>query len=393
MRVPLLICATAPLFGSFFENPAIVPMIYLLSLSTFFVGFENIGIVLLEKELRLNRKFLFDFSIVALEVVSVIIAAFWLRSAWALVIGAVANRFIGVVLSYFFHSYRPRLTRDLSSAWELFRYGKWVSMAAVITFLIGQGDNIVVGKMLSTEELGFYQMAFTLAFIPALEFSRVFGNVLFPMFAKLENDISALERAFVKASRLIFAVVTPMSLGLLVILPEFVRTFYGERWMPMVPLANILIIYGFIRSFEFIAKPLLMGIGRPQMTLMTQIVQFIGMFLFIVPLTHLYGATGTAWAVVIGGAVSILVLWVAVQQHFRFSFTAYADMLGISTLSALLMYGLLFILKDILPIASPVLLFAYITLGVAFYAVALFMLDRAFGRKIMDSVLWLKNKL
>lgn len=389
----LLICATAPLAALFFKNQSIIPMIYLLSLSTFFVGFENIGIVLLEKELRLNRKFLFDLSVVTLEVISVIVAAFVLRNAWALVVGAVANRFLGTIVSYWFHPYRPRLTLHLEGAWELFGYGKWVALAGILAFLIGQGDNIVVGRLLSTEQLGFYQLAFTLAFIPALEFSRVLGNVLFPMFAKLQNDADTLKRSFIKASRLIFAVVTPMSFGLLVIVPEFVHVFYGARWAPMVPLVNILMVYGLLRSFEFIAKPLLMGIGRPRMTFFTQIAQFAGMFLFIVPLTQSYGAAGTAWSVVIGGITSITILLVVIHRHFGFTFRTYFDMIGVSSVASLSMYAVLALGKLVLPIASTFSLFVYIALGILLYAAFLFVLDLFSGREIMTSFLWVKNRL
>ncbi len=389
----LLVFATAPLAAQFFNNAVIIPMIGVLALTIFIDGFANVGIVLLEKELQFNRKFLFDVSIVILEVFSVILAALLLHSAWALVVGALANRIIGVVLSYVFHPYRPHFTRDLSGVWRLFHYGKWVSFTAILGFLISQGDNAVVGRMLSVEELGYYQLAFTLAFIPALEFSRVLGNVLFPMFAKLEQLHQSLERSFIEASRMIFAVVTPMSFGLLLVVPEFVHVFYGPQWSAMVPIVNVLLIYGFLRSFEFIAKPLFMGIGKPKITFFTQVAQFVGMFLFIVPLTNNLGAVGTAWAVVIGGCASVLVLFIAIQREFHFSLHVYKDMFLLSTVAAFAMYGILFGFRLFVPIAGGYLLLFDIVFGALLYIVFLFSLDLLYGKKIINSLLWLKRKL
>ncbi len=389
----LVVCIAAPFAGDFFGRPDVVLFIYALAFALVIDGFVNPGIVLLQKDLHFNKKFIFDIGIVAVEVVGTVVAAIVLQNAWALVIGAVLNKTAAVILSYKFSAYRPRLTLQLRPVWRLFQYGKWISITAIISFFITQGDNLTIGKILSAEDLGFYQLAFALAFLPAMEFSRVMGNVLFPLYAKIREDKELLLRTFVKVGRIMFAVATPLSFGLLALLPAFVEALYGERWLPMVPIVNVLLIYGLVRSFEFMVNPLVMGLGRPETALYAQLLQFVGMFLPIVPLTYAYGVVGTAWSVVIGGGVSVLYLLFVARKILHFKLSVFVELLGVSTAAALSMYCSLVFMSDVLSLNPLFELGVGIVLGAMVYLSTLFILDSMFGKHLALSFVWLKKNL
>jgi O-antigen/teichoic acid export membrane protein len=389
----LIIFFCAPLAGAFFNNEAIIPFVRVLALVTFIIGFENIGIVLLQKEMRFGRKILLDVSIIILEVVSVIFFAFVLRNAWALVFGSLANRIFAVVLSYVFLPYRPRFEWRGEFLRHLFSYGKWVWFMSIMGYFVAQGDNLIIGKMLTPADLGVYSLAFALALLPAVEVGRVVGNVLFPLFSKIQDDEELLRRAFIRISRVIFAITLPASFGLLALAPEIVANVYGERWLGMVPILSVLIFYGLIKSFEYIASPFFMGVGKPKISSFSLFSQFAVMFVFIVPLTFYYDVKGTAFAVLLGGIAAQTVLLFAMRREIHLGFQGFGAIGGISLASALFMYTVIIETKSFFPVVGVSGLLLSIFYGALVYAVALFALDFLFGKKMYNSLIWIKKSL
>jgi len=63
--VALVLFFIAPnLAAGFFNNINVIPFIKVLAIIVFFEGFQNIGVILLNKELRFNKKFFYDISAV-----------------------------------------------------------------------------------------------------------------------------------------------------------------------------------------------------------------------------------------------------------------------------------------------------------------------------------------
>lgn len=383
----------APLVGLFFHNETIVPFVRVLALAPFIAGFENIGAVLFQKEMQFNKNFQFLVSIVLLEVIFVVVAAFFLRSAWALVFAAVAYRLFGTILSYIFHPYRPKFEWNMKRIRHLFSYGKWMWAMSIIGYFVSQGDNITVGKMLTPSDLGFYQAAFALALLPSGEIARSFGNILFPLFSRIGHDKEFLKRSFVRVARIIFAVTIPASFGLFALAPEIVSNVYGERWLGMVPILSILIFYGLIKSFEFVVSPLFLGVGKPKTSAVSLFSQFAVMLILIVPFTAKFGAPGTAFAVLLGSIVAQGILLFAVRREIGFGFRGLADIAWLPFLSAFLMYTAIAGTKSVFPILGVSGLFFFVLYGAGVYVVVLFSLDFLFGKNMYNSFLWIKKNI
>lgn len=389
----IIIFFSAPIFGNFFEHPEIVPFIRVLALALFIDGFVNIGAVLFQKELAYNKRFVYNLSFVITEIIVVIIAAYYLRSPWALVIGSLANRLSSVFFSYVLHPFRPHFEFDMSVIRHLFSYGKWVSLMTIVGFAITQGDYLTIGKMLGAEQLGYYQPAFALALIPVAEFGRVLGGALFPMFAKIDENLDSLREGFIRAVRLVFAFTVPICLGLYVAAPDFVYVVYGERWLPMVPIISVLSIYCLIRSYESVAGPFFMGIGSPRVQTEGSIAQFVVMFACIIPLTAGMGVVGTALAVLLGGTAGQLYLVLRTTMHLHLHSRHFVDMFSAVALSSLLMFATLEIVRPHLGVSHGVRLLELVTLGAVTYLSALYLFDHLFGKKIMTSLRWILKRV
>ena len=92
----LLVLATAPLAAEYFKNDRLQPVLQVLAFSILISGFENIGIIRFQKEMQFGAEFRFMFLRRMAGFLVTIGAAWFLHSYWALVIGTLAGRVIGV---------------------------------------------------------------------------------------------------------------------------------------------------------------------------------------------------------------------------------------------------------------------------------------------------------
>lgn len=384
----------APLMAHFFNEPQLTIIIRVLSIILFIEGFSNIGIVMLQKEFQFGKKLLYDFSFNIIEMIVVTIGAFLFSNVWALVVGAIAGRFAAVVLSYYFHPYRPRLTLHFEGAKELFRFGRWVWFGGVLTFFISRGDGVAIGKILSVEDLGYYQLAFSLALLPALEIVRSLGGVFFPLFARLKDNEYKLVESFTRSSQMMMCVIMPVSTGIFLLAEPMVRLLYGARWLPMVGVLRLLVVYGLFKSIEYVLTPVLLGVGKPRILTISMIVHGALLFLTLVPFTHMYGIEGTALSLLCAAVFSSLFLGtISFYMIPTLSFLHVRSILSIPLVGSIALYGSLVMLMSVFPVTSLWLLGGVVMAGGVVYMVVTFICDSISGQEIRNSIMWVRHVL
>lgn len=389
----LLFFLGAPLAGKFFHNEMVVPLARALSLSFFMGGFLNIGTSLLQKEMRFNRIFFYDVIYVVINVCALIAAALVLRNAWALILGMLVAQLADVILSYVFHPYRPKLSFDFKRARYLFGFGKWIWFSGIIGFLVGQGDNLTVGKMLNSNDLGLYSVAFALATLPAVEIAKALGSVLFPFYSKIQNDHLRLREAFIRIARVIFFIAIPASFGLLALAPEAVSFIYSPKWLAMVPALYVLIIYGFFKCVEFLLGPLFLGAGRPKVVTVVSIVQAVVMFSLIVPLIKNFGLIGSAYAVLAGIFAAQSFSFFMLKKTIDFGVFKFLKIIFLPLVCSGLMCGAVVLVKKFFPVVNIYFFVVYIFFGIVVYFSLAFLLDKIFGRHYWHALIWIKENI
>ena len=294
----------APLAASFFDAPEAKPIIQVIGLSVLFQAFTNIGVIYFQKELEFNKEFIYQFAGTLADFIVAIAAVLILKNVWALVLGMLAGNAVRCITSYLIHPYRPRLSRDLAKAKELFGFGKWVLGSSILIFLITQGDDIFVGKLLGVAALGFYQLAYRISNLPATEITHVISRVTFPVYSKLQNDIPKLREAYLKVLQITAFLSFPVAGLIFVLAPDFTNIFLGEKWMPMVPAMQVLAFFGLIRALAATTGSFFYGSGNPHILTKLAILQLGILAVTIYPLTASLGILGTSISVVVSNFIT-----------------------------------------------------------------------------------------
>jgi len=295
----IVACGIAPLAAWYYGQPRLTSLICVLALSLGISGFTNINTVRLEKDLDFRRLAMAEQLGVFGSFVIVVGLAYWFRSVWALVVGQVLGAGFNVLASYVVVPGRPRLRFNSTVARELMGYGRFITGLTIVLFLTTELDNIVVGKVLGMEQLGYYLIAYTLANLPATHISKVISRVLFPVYSVLRDDRSRLTAAYVGVLQVVASFCLAAAAGMIVLAHDIISVAYGTKWLGSVQPLRILALFGGIRAIGAINGYLYNGIGKPNIPFYTNLGKLAVILAFIVPATKAYGLVGVSLAVTI----------------------------------------------------------------------------------------------
>ncbi|MCA9130589.1 MAG: oligosaccharide flippase family protein, partial [Planctomycetales bacterium] len=197
------------------------------------VGLENIGVVCFQKEMKFHLDFRYLFLKRLAGFLTTIVAAWFMRSYWALVIGALAGRSFGTILSYLIHPMRPRLS--LQKFDDIFSVSQWMLVRSIGAYLNKNLHMFFVGNRADTATMGGYSLADQISAMPTTELLAPLNRVLFPAFVQARENISELKRLFLLAQGVQTLAAIPAAVGLALVAHEAVLILLGEKWLIAVP--------------------------------------------------------------------------------------------------------------------------------------------------------------
>lgn len=341
----IIIFFVAPYVAIFFNSTDASPIIRVIGFSILIGGFVNIGVIYFQKELKFNRHFIYGLCAILTDFIVVISAALIFKNVWALVIGQLASSSAALVASYLLHPYRPRIRFELEKIKELFGFGKWVIAYSILYFLITEGDNFFVGKVLGVAALGFYQMAYRISNISATEITHVISKVMLPAYSKIQDDLLRLRESYLRVLQFIAFLSFPIA-GLIFILgPDFTKIFLGDKWMPMVPAMQVLALGGLMSSIGKTTGTLFISIGKPKIVTKLHFFTLTLLTIFIYPLSIKFGILGTSIAVFFAVLVPNLAAFAIVIKIMKCKIYNFAKMLILPLINTVLLILLISLVK------------------------------------------------
>lgn len=239
-------------------------------------------------------------------------------TVWCWTLAALTRAFVFGVIIQLRHSFVPRLVFRPREVLPYVRFGLRTAASQILFRLYTSVDVPIVLYAFGKQAAGIYAAALFIVLEPVRTISNVVIDVAFPAFARLRDDRQALIAQFIQFTRLNLVAVLPFVVLILLVIPEFLRIFYSNKWSPAEldacgAAARILCLVGTLRALGFIAPPLLDGIGRPELTLRYMIVAAItvpGSFLVS---ANVLGARAGMLSVAIAWAVGYPIAFAALS--------------------------------------------------------------------------------
>lgn len=377
----------APFAATFFNEPKSLNIIRFFALTQVIDGFRNIGVIYFQKEMEFKKQFFYSFFPQIIALIVTIWAAFVFRNVWALVIGAIVCSVFIFIFSYLMQSYRPRFEFNLSKFKSLMHFGKWVVGYSILGFLIIQGDDILVGKVLGAATLGLYQMAYRISNLPATQITHVIVQVTFPAYAKLQDDIPRLREAYLRVLKSVAFVSFPLAGLIFIFCPIFTNVFLGQKWMAMVPAMQVLCIFGLIRSLTATTGSIFVGVGQPKIMTWLSSIQLIIMVIIIYPLIKQWGILGAAIATLIPNLVTPVLASYKLLNIIKCNLKKFLVPIIVPMLSALVMIYCSYLLLAIGGQTNILMFIADILVSIGSYLLAIYFIGKIFGYNIKELIL------
>jgi len=257
-----ILCLAAPLIAQFFQQPLLTPLTRVLSLNLVLSAFGLIQVFLMTK--RLDFKTQTKASLIASLGSGVVGIAMAVQDfgVWSLVAQSVSLTLFNTLLLWAFNTWRPQKVFSLAALRELFGFGSRLLASGLLDTVFRNLYNVVIGKLFSPADLGFYTRAYTLQQVPSQTVGGIVGRVTFPLFAEIQGDPARVRNGFRKALRALALVNFPLMIGLLACARPLVLTLLTEKWAPAIPYLQLLCIVGLLYPLHLINLNVLLAQGR-----------------------------------------------------------------------------------------------------------------------------------
>jgi O-antigen/teichoic acid export membrane protein len=287
----------APLIAHIYEQPVLTSACRALSFWFLIAGAESMSFVLAQRDRRARISNYTDMISNAIMTAFVIAVASVLKNHFALIYGALLQRALVTIASYFFYrNIGVGLAFDREAIADQFRFARFVLPSSLLTIVLSQYDKVVLLKLFNLTLLGIYGIA---------------GNMLGPingvivhnarvvLYARCAeyfrtNRASARDRYY-EENRRLFMVGIMLPAMVAGFSQSIVGILYDARYAMVGPILMILGLGAVITAFQSTSENLLVASGRTHIVLVANVIRLCS----VIPATffgyYLFGFYGFLW--------------------------------------------------------------------------------------------------
>ncbi|KKU08992.1 MAG: Membrane protein involved in the export of O-antigen and teichoic acid [Candidatus Woesebacteria bacterium GW2011_GWB1_45_5] len=315
--IAILILAAVPMTVWFFKSPEVTPLLYLVAGVAFVRGFINPMAVQFQKTLQFKKEFFFQSALFFVDAAVAIVLGHITKSESAMISGMLAAAGVEVILSFVIFKQKPKLKLDIIKVKKVINAGKWITGAGIFSYFFQNIDNLVVGRLLGTTSLGFYQQAYRISTLPVSEVGQIFNKVTFPVFVKISDERERLKKAYQKTLLMVLGLVLPFGIIVALFSKPIILLLLGPSWLPAEPALKVLAIFGVLKSLLNSTYSLFLSVKLQKIVMFSELAGIIGIIILVFPLTSSYGTLGASYAALFGSLLSLPVIFFNYRKIFR----------------------------------------------------------------------------
>ena len=263
----VLVAAASPLVASFYKESVLRDILLVSSLGFLLSPFTSIHTSILSKSLEFKKVALITLGTNAVSGSISVALALAGYGLWSMVLGKILSQPILIPIVWSVVRWRPKLKIVRRCFTDLFGFSSHLLGFNFLNFFARNLDNLIIGKYLGAQALGYYSVAYNLMLKPLQLISWSVGKVLFPVFSSIQDDPVQTRAVYLKIIKSISLITFPMMTGLFMVAEEFILSVYGDTWRPAILPLKLLCAVGAIQSIGTTAGVIFNSQGRSDLTL------------------------------------------------------------------------------------------------------------------------------
>ena len=282
-----------------YAEPLLPYIIPVSTLGMIISAFEPTWTSLASRDLQQARLIKIELICQITGVIVMVLMAFYTRSIWALVLGSLISGITrSIIVNFVIKEKRNHFEIDKAYISEIFHFGKWIFLSSIIGFLAMNGDKLLLGGLISTKDLGVYNIASFMIGAVATIVARLLGGVAYPALSETVRDRPYdLQRIYYRF-RLPFDAGIMFLAGLLFVSGQtIIHLLYDSRYADAGWMLNVLALSLIALRYN-LADQSYLALGKPKMMTMLTLIRTVALFVFLPIAYHQFGLHGAIWAIV-----------------------------------------------------------------------------------------------
>lgn len=255
--------ATAGWSAAYFGQPALAAVLPALGITFVLTAGASVHTALLERRLRIRELTIRTVvSAVAGGAVSLVLARMgW--GLWSLVWGALATTASQSVLIWIYSRWRPSVRFTWADIRPIVAFSAPLALSTVLGFLIRNGDNLIVARVLGPEALGQYDLAYALFMFPLGQVTGAMSGVLLPALSAVQSDMERLRRGYLETVRYACLLGMPVVVLLCGSARSLVPVVFGASWDEAGAVLELMLLPGLTQMVGTWGGTTLVALGKP----------------------------------------------------------------------------------------------------------------------------------
>jgi O-antigen/teichoic acid export membrane protein len=394
--IALLCYLSSPMWVAYFHEPILIKLVPWAAFTLITSAFSQQFYASAQRDFQFNQIAISDTLGTLLGFVSAVTAAVLGAGVYAILLGGLVSSLVKTmcISASIWRLWHPSWhwkKKDLDGFW---RFGSFQIGDRIANYVWNNADYMLVGRMLGTDALGYYRLAFEIVVRPLGTINPILNKISYPIFAAKQSDNAALRSGYLELIRFISSIVAPMMFGLSAIAPWAVAAFFEPKWVTVATLLQILSPMGLLRSLLNSAAQINVAKGRIAyvfyLNLTLALVLPVG---FWISAPHgLVAFCLTELFLLLG----VMIFTWSPLHHVAFGLAAkdYLWTVGKPTVLSAMMGGCVFVISFFLPVSwsASQVLSVLVFVGIALHLVLLSNFDRPYLIHMMR-LIWQKPSL
>lgn len=295
--------------NSIYTDVRLPSLLVVTGIVALITGFESSRAWLAQRNMMLGR---ITFLELFAQTIGLLVMIWWAwkyKNVWALVAGSIVSASLRTVLShYVLEGQKNYFCWNKKIVIEFLHFGKWLFLSAIITFLALSGDRVILGGLLTAEQLGFYTIAYFLATSLKDLVERLTGSVWYPLLSQVHREEKNKIMDVYYGIRQKLDLVIYLCVGFLYSTAFLIiQILYDDRYQEAGWMLQVLAITIIGSSFR-LGSTLLLSMGNPKVGTFAVALRAVALILMIPYGYENFGLQGALWSIAVNPLFEIPII-------------------------------------------------------------------------------------
>lgn len=260
--IAVVLVLISPLVEAYFRTPHLAQVLAMLALSFPLGSCAAVHSALLERASSFKTMARIEIVSSCLALATAITLAFCNFGVYSLVWQTLVSAALSALQLWLASKWRPQLIWSRSELKSLWRFSGNLTGFSFVNFFARNADNLVIGRILGSVQLGIYAQAYKVMMFPLQSMSYVANRALFPVMSRQQARRDEMARLYFRSIRLIATVTAPLMAGLWLLRDSFISVALGAQWTDVPIILAWLAPVGFLQSMISTTGAVFMATGR-----------------------------------------------------------------------------------------------------------------------------------